>query len=67
MKYQNELILNLVSIWLQSEIIEHPMYLDVTSSIFNAITVEIRDDAGKHIKFQNNSKSSLSLHFRQKV
>lgn len=63
----------LKSIWIkkydQGEIVQlemkNPMYIPVSYSTINIIEVNIRDDSGKLIKFNKDTKTHLSLHFRK--
>ena len=44
---------------------DHPMYLPVASTRINNIEINIRDDSGKFINFEANTKSSLTVHLRK--
>lgn len=46
-------------------IIRNPMYLPISSSSINSIEVNIRDDAGRLINFDEGAKTSLTLHFKR--
>ena len=41
-------------------------YKPVSTSLVNTIKIDIRDDTGKHIPF-NNGRVIVKLHFRQKL
>mgnify|MGYP006384017557 FL=1 len=45
--------------------VENAMYLPISTSCINNIEINIRDDAGKFIKFVKSAKTSLTLHFRK--
>ena len=45
--------------------VENAMYLPISTSCINNIEINIRDDAGKFIKFAKGAKTSLTLHFRK--
>ena len=47
------------------EVLDHPMYLPVSSSSINNIEIQIRNDKGELINFPKDSKTSLTLHFEQ--
>lgn len=46
-------------------IIKHPMYLPISSTTINTIEINIRDDSGRVIPFDEGSVTSLTLHFKQ--
>ena len=46
-------------------VIDHPMYVPLSGTTINTIEVNIRDDAGRIIPFDEGTVSSLTLHFRQ--
>ena len=45
--------------------IENPMYLPISSSCINNIEINIRDDAGRLINFADDTKTTLTLHFKK--
>lgn len=46
-------------------IIRNPMYMPLSSTSINNIEINIRDDAGRLINFDESAKTSLTLHFKQ--
>jgi len=46
-------------------IIRNPMYLPIASTSINSIEVNIRDDSGRLISFDEGAKTSLTLHFKR--
>ena len=57
-KYENDEVVQII--------VKNPMYLPVALSYINNIEINIRDDSGKLIKFANDSKTHLTLHFRKR-
>ena len=46
-------------------IVRNPMYMPLASNSINSIEINIRDDSGRLIVFDEGAKSSLTLHFRK--
>ena len=57
-KYEDDQIVQIL--------IKNPMYIPVALAYINNIEINIRDDSGKLIKFGNDSKTHLTLHFRKR-
>ena len=63
----------LKSIWVKridgddvvSSRVDQPMYLPVHNNAINNINVSLKSDSGELIKFENNTNTTLTLHFRQ--
>ena len=65
----------LKSVWIDSKyrngdiingVMKHPMYLPTSLNTISNVEVNIRSDSGELLPFPYDSKSSLTLHFRQK-
>lgn len=46
-------------------IIRNPMYMSIASTSINSIEVNIRDDSGRLVSFDEGAKTSLTLHFKR--
>ena len=50
-----------------NEIIDYPMYIPVLSSSINNISIKIQDFNGNSIRFNEGSKTMLTIHFRKRI
>jgi len=49
----------------RNSVIVNPMYIPVSSTSFNSIEINIRNDAGKIVTFPTGATSILTVHFRK--